>query len=77
LLANSTESLRRSGARVDAARAALDYVVAAHGMPDPAARTARELAEFALTTFESAGTPHDLRLAQTIAQRAGISPASV
>lgn len=77
LLANSTESLRRSGAHVDAARAALDYVVAAHGMPEPAARTARAMAEFALTTFESTGTAQDLRLAQTIAQRAGISAASV
>jgi tetratricopeptide (TPR) repeat protein len=77
LLGNSAESLRRSGARVDAARAALDYVIAAQGVSGPAARMSQELLGFALDTFRSVGSMGDLRTAETIARRVGMPARTV
>lgn len=74
LLSNAADSLRRAGARVDAARAALDYAVAAQGMPE-AAETARTMLTFALETFEHCGSERDLQIARSIAGRMGLPTA--
>lgn len=71
LLASSVEAFRRSGAEVDAGRAALDYAVAAHGLSGPHLQTARQMLDFALATFDRAHSPHDLRVARAIALRLG------
>jgi ATP/maltotriose-dependent transcriptional regulator MalT len=69
LLANSVETLRRCGAQVDAGRAALDFAIAAHGMPSGTRQTGDDMLRYALTTFEQTGATRDLGIAQAIAQR--------
>jgi hypothetical protein len=58
---------------VDAARAALDYVIAAQGLPEGSLVTTQELLRFALDTLERNGTPRDIRMAQAVAQRVAAS----
>jgi predicted ATPase/class 3 adenylate cyclase len=71
LLSNSSDSMRRTGAKVDAARAALDYVVAAQGLPE-VADTARAMLSFALETFQACDSQRDLQIARMIAERTGL-----
>ena len=74
LLQVSTETLRRSGAQLDAARAALDYVVAAQGTSGNTMKLAHQLLDFALDTFERTGSARDLQIAQAVAERMGRQP---
>lgn len=69
LLSSSVGTFRRSGAQVDAARAALDYAIAAQGAPDGNAQTAKEMLEFATKTFEQTRAGRDSHIAQIMAQR--------
>ena len=67
---DSVQTLRRSGAEVNAARAALDYVVAAHGTVDGI----QEMLDYAMATFERHKAGRYLQLARSIADR--LDPAS-
>jgi tetratricopeptide (TPR) repeat protein len=69
LLLNSAETLRRSGAQIDAARTALDFVIAAQAAPEDSAQTVEEMLHFALATFDRTGSSRDLQTARSIAQR--------
>ena len=65
LLRNSAYALRHSGARLEAARAALDYAVVA-GEGEPAAAA---MLSFALKTFERTQARRDLELAREAPMR--------
>lgn len=71
LLASAVETQRRCGARVDAARAALDYAITAQGASGRRLLAAQEMIEFAIATFEATRSTRDLRIAQAVAQRLG------
>jgi hypothetical protein len=78
LLSSSVAMLRRSGAQVDAARAALDYVIAAQGVADGNNyQTTQELLGYAIETFDRTRSTRDLQIAQIIAQRVGQEPTAI
>jgi adenylate cyclase len=78
LLSSSVAMLRRSGAQVDAARAALDYVIAAQGVPGSNNhQVTRELLGYAIDTFDRTRSTRDLQIAQMIAQRVGQEPSAI
>ena len=76
-LANSVQTLQRSGAHVDAARAALDYVVAAQGASDPSIQPAIQMLDYALKVLERVGSPRDLQTARSIARQVGYESTGV
>jgi hypothetical protein len=78
LLSSSVAMLRRSGAQVDAARAALDYVIAAQSLTGGNNHHAtRELLGYAIDTFGRTRSMRDLQVAQLIAQRVGQEPTAI
>lgn len=70
-LANCVQTLQRSGAQIDAARAALDYVVAMHGSSEEAPNSMTTMLEYALDVLDRRGSTRDQQIAQSIARHVG------
>jgi ATP/maltotriose-dependent transcriptional regulator MalT len=70
-LANCVQTLQRSGAQIDAARAALDYVVAMHGAPDAAPNNTIKMLDYAVDVLDRMGSPVDRQIARSVARHVG------
>lgn len=75
LLRSSHHTLRRIGARADAARAGLDYAIATRG--DGSEQDKGALIEYALSTFTELQSPRDLQIARAVAKQLGLEPLTV
>jgi adenylate cyclase len=69
VLASSAETLRKCGARLESARAALEYGEAAGVVPPDSAPRAQQLIASAVTTFEALDLQPELQRAQAAAQQ--------
>jgi hypothetical protein len=77
LLASSIGGFQRSGARADAARAALDYAILCQGANSALEMNPQQLVTEALTTFQQLHSRSDFQIAQTVAKKLGLDREAV
>jgi adenylate cyclase len=71
LLSSSVAAFQRSGARADAARAALDYAIVSSGATTALELNPRQLVADAVITFQQLRSRRDLQIAHSVAKRLG------
>jgi ATP/maltotriose-dependent transcriptional regulator MalT len=76
-LANCVQMLQRSGAQIDAARAALDYVVAMYGSTEATPDGTTQMLNFALDILERMGSRRDQQIAHSVARHVGLESATL